>query len=60
MFKKTHSSSIMAFPRHTDYACAVDYYPEPLSHKVARFVFIMILACGLVALALDYFDVLTK
>lgn len=60
MFKKTHSSSTMAFPRTADYACAVDYYPEPLSHKVARFVFIMILAAGCVVGLLEYFGVLTK
>lgn len=59
-YKKTHSSSAMAFPKHTDYACAVNRYPEPLSHKVARFVFVAILAAGCVAGLLEYFGVLTQ
>lgn len=59
-YKKTHSSSIMAFPKSADYACSVNRYEEPVSHKAARVVFAAILVSGLVVGLLEYFGVLTQ
>lgn len=50
-----------AFPRTAEYGNAIKcVYAEPTSHKVARFVFVAILAAGCLAGLLEYFGVLTQ